>query len=477
MNIQQPNHSVGPQRGSTSSLKLSSRKIGALARTSRFVIRRGKKLCPAVFLKALVVCVATGRCTFRELATEIGLLTGESISRQGLWQRTGARAGAFVRAAVAETLRLSARSVLSLKLHRLPGVERILVGDSSTFTLHPSLREEYPGSTNQHGVATAQCRLQLTFDLLSGKWLHARLDPYKRNDRRAAWDIIEGVVKKGDLIVRDLGYAVSACFEAIANKGAFFLSRLNTTATVLDEQGRPLELLALVREKAPRAGDHYSLSILLSKSVALPCRLVIVNEGEAVGNVRRRRLADQGKRQGITHTKAYRLLQNWTLLVTNLPCENASDRQLRELYMLRWRIENIFKLAKSHTAIKKIAAHNSNVHHLEVMIWGWMLMMIELSMRGVFALAQIRPALPGAPLDERHLAFLEHSIFKAIEKLIDWMALSMELFAAGSIAELHRRFIEQCHYHDRYDKRHDRTSIPRRLYDALINPTKITSLS
>jgi hypothetical protein len=318
------------------------------------------------------------------------------------------------------------------------------------------------------GQHAAQCRFQLVFDLISGKWLEAKLDPYQRNDRTAAWDIVDYIVEKGDLIIRDLGYAVTGCLQAIADKGAYFLSRLNTVAAVLNEDGQRIDLLALARDKAPEVGDCFSVAIRLSKTERLACRLVVINEGEQVGNCRRRRLNKDSKRRGSSHTKEYLALQNWTLLVTNLPEQSASEIQLKELYRIRWRIENVFKICKSHTSLEKMAAHNSNQHHVQLMIWGWILFMIGLTMRGILAIAELNPLANSGDVDQLYeIKATDRSVFKAIAKIIEWTKLQIELTAAGSIEELLRRLGEQSRYHDRYDKRADRISLPRRFELAI----------
>jgi len=155
------------------------------------------KLKPKILIKALVASVLSGFYSLRQIAIEVGLLLNDATySKQALWDRLDENTVGFVRAVVGEALQQSIQSVLPLQLKALPGVRRILVGDSSTFRFHPSLREHFPGGSNQHGVSCAQNRFQLTFDLLGGKWLQAQSDPYKRNDRSAAGDIVSSLVQK-----------------------------------------------------------------------------------------------------------------------------------------------------------------------------------------------------------------------------------------------------------------------------------------
>jgi len=418
------------------------------------------KLKPKILIKALVASVLSGFYSLRQIAIEVGLLLNDATySKQALWDRLDENTVGFVRAVVGEALQQSIQSVLPLQLKALPGVRRILVGDSSTFRFHPSLREHFPGGSNQHGVSCAQNRFQLTFDLLGGKWLQAQSDPYKRNDRSAAGDIVSSLVQKGDLIIRDLGYAVLPVFAAIAEKQAFFLSRLNTRAALYDEQGKRLDLLSLARRKVQGVGSSLSMTVFIGKQQRLRCRLVLRNEGEKVGNKRRRNLYKQAKRQGVTHSKAHRDLQNWTVMVTNLGESVASVDQICELYRLRWRIENIFKVAKSQTRLKRLLKHRSNPHHIDVLMWGWVLSMVHLGMRRVFAMSEFESAGNTAIKVEA----IEHSVFKSMERLLQLTVLEIELKATGSLSELMRRYRTQLSYHDRYEKRRERMPLPQRM--------------
>ena len=140
--------------------------------------------------------------------------------------------------------------------------------------------------------------------------------------------------------------------------------------------------------------------------------------------------------------------------MTNLSESQACPRRLYELYSLRWRIENIFKLCKSGTALKKMAAHRTNQHHAELLIWSWILKMVLLSAGGIF---QLWDEVGGT---------VEVSIFKAIDRILQWFAMEIELAHAGSFRELKRRFLAQQKYHNCYEKR-GRKSIPDRFKIAL----------
>ena len=423
----------------------------------------GTALTPSIFIQALVASIACGQRSLRELAVEVGLLSGKTISKQGLSKRINASAVDFFKQVTAEALRHATCSATQLS-GQIAKVKRILVGDASTIALHPTLAEHFPGSTNQSDKTTAQVKLQLTFDLLGGGWLQATIDSYRRSDKSAAHDIIDTILRAGDLIIRDLGYASIKCFRAIEKKRAYFLSRLVPNIKIFDLNAQAIDILKLARTYAPRPGDTITKNVKIGGEEHFNCRLVIIRVPQEIGDKRRRHLHEEAKRRSRKpHNKNYLALQDWMILVTNLDAEQATETRLHELYQLRWRVENIFKLSKSQTALLKVAVHRTNRHHAELLIWSWLLMMITLSSQGIFRLC-----------GEGGNQVIEASIFKSISKVLQWMATSIELACAKSIPTLMERLISQQQYHDRYEKR-KRISMPDRLANAL-QPTPLLLL-
>ena len=429
-------------------------------------------------IKALLVCLADSNFTFRALATNIGLLRNTTISRSGVWQRIGPSAVAFVKSVAQCVIEKSANSVIELDLKKFPGIKRIIVEDSSVLSLHQRHLDSYPGGATQDGPRKAQARFQLAFDLIGGKWIRAALDPYTRTDRAALGDIL-GLLRKGDLLIRDLGYVSTKAFAEIRALGAHFISRLDTTAALYDEEGDRLALIELARKNAPRPGDRASVKVGLTTPLKFPCRLVIVHAGVPVGNQRRRRLRAKAKDNGKKASSRLLALQDWTFLVTSLEdAEALSEAQIDHLYRVRWRIENLFKLFKSHSALTRIAAHNSNINHVEILIWGWVLLMASLSANRWLALIEPKEK-EGCPLAlaDGEIRTTGLSVFNFFPNLLRFTVLAVQLSETQSVSELVRRWLVQSAYHDRPDKRCDRITLPAHLLQCLQNNFNDTELT
>lgn len=87
----------------------------------------------------------------------------------------------------------------------------------------------YPGSGGS-GKASG-VKVQLEYDLLSGQFLHVQVAPGKQNDVNYGKEI-QSTVDLQDLCIRDLGYFSLSDFDAIQQKGAYYLSRLKMNTKI-----------------------------------------------------------------------------------------------------------------------------------------------------------------------------------------------------------------------------------------------------
>lgn len=335
---------------------------------------------------------------------------------------------------------------------KLPGVQRVLVADSSIVALHPSLKHVFAGSSNQC-VSTASARMQFAFDLLEGHLVHCGLHPFTRPDQAAAHDVLD-CLRPGDLLMRDLGYFALEAFQKIDHARAFFLSRLRYQTALYDAQGTPLHLLKELRRQSKLApGRPVVLEVAVGTKHRVPMRLVAVPLPEAQASARRRR-ARQNRDKRLHHSQDYYQLLSWTLLVTNLPAQTLPPEQLQALYAMRWRIEKIFKAWKSHLKPEATTTHRSNEHHLRCLLHAQQILLAIAASRGLLATVAAPSATSQPPCP---------SLFKQLDLLL----LSNALLppwpgTSPSLAALQDNF----QYHSLYDKRH-RHTLPIQISNLL----------
>lgn len=467
-------HLVGLSGDSGSKLIPSIKEIRKYSKISGLFQRAFRVITPEHLLIALLASVSFAERSSRAIALELGICGNINVSRIAVWDRLKNPAIIrFLQLIIEHVMERSMADNNLLESRKqwlesngkttVSRIKRVLIGDASTFTLHPSLAKIFSGSKNQTDVPKAHLKLQLITDLLTGKWVHFSIDAYGRSDMKAALDFMP-YLEAGDLLIRDLGYACMASFQAIIDADAFFVSRLKSSFQVFDKQGNRIALRKTLQKLAPNPGDVVKIPVLMTKSDKVECVLVARRDPKSVGNLRRRKMKEHNKNQSFNPpTKRTLQLQNWTILVTNLGPEDADDDQLFQWYQMRWRIENIFKACKSHTSWLKVSNHKTNPNHAKALVLSWFLMMVILADRGAFRMARFRiengVCENGAP-PSAELEFVNFSIIKSIGKLMISFGSQLELAGSGfNCVENHARMLFYMEKHNKTELQLNRIAL------------------
>ena len=189
--------------------------------------------------------------------------------------------------------------------------------------------------------ASAALKLQARLEMCTGR-LDVQLQEGRDSDRAAA---LPGPLPAGALRLADLGYwSLEAC-AALAQHQVFWLSRLQRQTAVDDATGARQDLLTLL-ESQPT--DTVELAVALGERQRLAARLLAVRVPQDVADTRRRRLRQAARDKGRQVSAIGLALAAWTLFVTNVPAERLTLREALVLGRMRWQIELLFKLWKSH---------------------------------------------------------------------------------------------------------------------------------
>lgn len=453
-------------------------RLNALAQKFGLFERATRKITAEVLLGSLISAIAFSQSSCRSIALAIGITCDINISRVAVWKFISKKAIVpFIESVIGFTIKKSFQKNLHnpiLKVmantgQTLDGVGKILIGDATHIRLHSSLAGAFPGSRNQTNVKVAMLKFQLIVDLLTGRVIQCSLDPYGRSDAKAAPDII-AFLEKGDLLIRDLGFATMEAFESIIKREAYFISRLKIRVYVLDREGNRIDLVKRLRRDAARPGQSVRIPILMTETHRVECVLIAFRVPEEVANERRRKLKAKHQEQGwSTPSAEYLALQDWTLLVTNLPEKTADNQKVRNLYLMRWRIELIFKACKSHTGLLKIARHKTNEYHAKALILTWILLMILLADRGVFSMATLREVICPESHEPYQLLDIHNvSLHKTLEKLILNFGFSIELYGCGMDPLEHsKRTLFYSNIHNKTEIRKGKISLSQVLNSVL----------
>jgi hypothetical protein len=329
----------------------------AVARQSGFLIRKTRKIPVVALLLALIALAPQGRISLERIASVTGLAAGCNYAKQAFQKRLKPTIEDFLgRIAALLLVDLSAK-VCAQGLFK--PFKRVLVHDSTCHSLPEHLASFFPGSKNQRNKPSSILKIQLVVDILDSSLVDVSLAGYTRNDQSAARDLL-ALLRPGDLVLRDLGYFVSLVFEAIAAKGAFFLSRYKHGVKLFTLDGQELNLVEELRGRG-----QIDQEVFLSES-KVRVRLVAQPVPQSVADERRRKAKASRERRS-KPSREHLFLMGWNIFVTNVSAQQWPAKALFPIYRLRWRIEMIFKAWKSHLGLRQINAANEALVRLSVM--------------------------------------------------------------------------------------------------------------
>ena len=93
------------------------------------------------------------------------------------------------------------------------------------------------------------------------------------------------------------------------------------------------------------------MPILLGATHRLRCRLIAVRIPQEVAARRRQQAHEKAAKHGRAASREYLRWQDWTIFVTNCEPERLTWKAVVILYRVRWQIELMFKLWKSHNGL------------------------------------------------------------------------------------------------------------------------------
>ncbi len=190
-------------------------------------------------------------------------------------------------------------------------------------------------------------KLQLVFDYLNQALDKLNLIEGIRSDQGYR-DYLNGL-SANDLLIFDLGYFVPSSFKQIDEAGAYFVSRYKSDTNIYDiETNQKIELLECLEGQS-----LLEMEVLLGKEVKIKVRIICQKLTEEQSIIRRRanKLA---KSHGYTSSQKNQKLLDWSIFITNVPESKISAEQVLTVYRVRWQIELLFKLYKSHIRLDEL---------------------------------------------------------------------------------------------------------------------------
>lgn len=342
-------------------------KLGSIARQTGLIARHSRKFSAEGFVLSLLQAVTSGQGSFNQIAVALALNGAKPLSRQALWNRMDADAVNFMMEVTRNAVeqRWSNEVLIASNLF-----DRVILEDSSQLKLPANNHENFPAHGNGKGQ-TAGCKIDLAFDLLTGQPVHQSLRLSTDQDKELGKDLVD-LVKRNDLVLRDMGYFSLGEFARIEALKAWWLSRLPANVLAWDLDGRKLEDIL-------RTTNVCRLDVMMDVGeVRHRCRLIAVRAAPDVAAQRRRERGKQAELRGKQLSKEALVRCDWHLIVTNIGADTMSAENLFKLYAVRWNIEIGFRAWKQSGHLAKALARRSNIFHLQVLMLAGILLLIML---------------------------------------------------------------------------------------------------
>jgi hypothetical protein len=357
-----------------------------LARLSGFIQRSSSKISGHELIKTLVLPSSNlSSDSLNGLCQRMKEFNPRAnISASALAQRINTKsAEKFLKACFERALTLTREKVqrqLSCSAGLLKMFANVYIQDSTVFELNKRLSKFFPGTKRGGKKGGLSCKSQMKIDLIhnftTGKIAETQICKGKQPDQALSEKILT-IVRKGDLVIRDLGYFKIEILKGIDNVGAYFLTRFPSHLKVYlnPNDEHPVDLAKYLDEYHTHA-SVIELKVWIS-DMRFEVRLVAYRVPNDVVNKRLRKANKLAKEMGRTLSNEKRALQKFSVFVTNIPMDMVSAKEIGTIYRLRWEIELIFKTWKSDLKIDIL--EGICLQRVLCLIWGRLCMVILLA--------------------------------------------------------------------------------------------------
>lgn len=430
--------------------KLNKIPLDKLSKESEFSKRKAKKITAKDFLMGFFLMAhSRENNSYQSWAIKIGWLIKDRVSKQALWKKMRQTQITFLKKVLSSIMKDSL-GVKSNDRHneKLEMFKNIIVEDGTNIQLDDKLYKEYPGNGyKKNNNKTAILKIQAAYNITRRKFIRLDITSFRDNDQGYSPKIVQ-ILKRGDLIIRDLGYFVLKVFQKLNKEGIFFISRMRKRVNVFTRKDEIVIDLAKMLKKRGKL----DMEVLIGEKEKLPVRLIALPVEEKIANERRRK-AKTNRDKRCNPNKEHLYLLGWELFITNVGKEILSSTDIAELYFTRWRIETIFKSWKSYFKIIAIPK-DANKIRVESYIY---CMLIFITLFQVHFYNYFLAKISSQALQNREI-----SLMKLMQFITTNIAFILQCNLAVCVQE-ENFLINQIRYYCLYESRHDRINFSQKL--------------
>jgi hypothetical protein len=323
---------------------LSPIQIKKLAKDLGVIKRNSSKFDPLIFLAVICLRSQYGSPSYNDIAAKIESTYGISLTKQALCKRINESCVLFFQTVLGQIIQSKYDNNAIKTLSENHKYGRVLIQDSTIVKVPSRLFEIYSGVSNGHS-SVCNIRIQGVYNLISGNFVSFSIDAYSKNDFTAAPELD---IYKYDLVLRDRGYfSYSEILRHISCGADCILRHKMKNIYLQPDSGEPIQLTKLLKKN-----KFLDLIVCLNNSQKTKVRLIAQPVPESVANERKRKAKLQMR--GHNPSKEVLELMEYTIYITTITDKAFDFKKIDEIYGLRWKIEIIFKIWKSHLSFDKI---------------------------------------------------------------------------------------------------------------------------
>ena len=160
----------------------------------------------------------------------------------------------------------------------------------------------------------------------------------------------------GSLRLADLSFYSMDVLAAMDQAGIYWVSR-RQSPSLLRVNGQSARPLLAVLESLDSV-DHWDGAVIVGTNGQLPARLLVRRISKKIATLRRQRVHTEAKGKCRPAAKAALALADWNIAITNVPPQMLNRTEAMVLLRIRWQIELLFKLWKSHGRVDEWRTKN-----------------------------------------------------------------------------------------------------------------------
>lgn len=289
--------------------------------------------------------VAKSEKSYASWASALSGVIGQPVSKQALFKRMNA---AWV--SLLETLLqlvLTKHLGAPTKKGKFKLFRNVYLQDSTAIKLPDFMHSHFPGNYSR-GKHKAVAKINVVMNAVTGLCNHFSITAFTTNEQRLSASILD-IAKKGDLVIRDLGYYVLDVFKKMTSEGIYYISRQRFNTNLYDP--KTMEQLSLI--KLLKRKNYVDVNLLCGKINKLPVRLIAIKLDSKTAEKKIRK-AKQDRDKRLNHSKEFYTALGYIIFITNIDKSDCTAQDISDLYRTRWQIEILFKSWKTGIKIESI---------------------------------------------------------------------------------------------------------------------------